>query len=379
MMDAMKYRWLLLLMMLYACRQPTYELRTELSPVPVFAAGESGYACFRIPAIIHLSADHLIAFAEGRRHGCSDTGDIDLVSKQSTDGGGTWSDLAVIWDDSVNTCGNPAPIFNQRTGKVHLLATWNLGSDHESEIIAQTSTDTRRVYVMESSDQGKSWSDAREITPDVKLPHWTWYATGPGSGLQKQRTPHRGRLIVACDHIEAESKKYFSHIIYSDDQGETWQLGGSSPKDQVNECEVAEIPGGILLLNMRNYDRTQKRRQIAVSRDGGATWDKQQYDSTLIEPICQASLQSYAFEDRSALLFSNPASEDRREKMTLRASEDWGISWAHRLVLHAGPAAYSDLVILEDGLIGCLFESGEESPYEQIVFARSQYLPVVSE
>ncbi len=125
---------------------------------------------------------------------------------------------------------------------------------------------------MKSIDDGKTWSAAKEITPQVKRKNWTWYATGPCHGIQLEKEEHKGRLVIPCDHIEAETGKYFSHVIFSDDYGETWQLGGATPQDQVNECTVAELPDGKLMLNMRNYDRTQKARKISISDDGGQTW-----------------------------------------------------------------------------------------------------------
>lgn len=334
----------------------------------VFESGKEGYACFRIPAIISGSDGQLLAFAEGRRGGCSDTGDIDLVMKQSEDYGQTWSPLEVVWDDGENTCGNPAPVLDVSTGRILLLTTWNLGSDREAQIIDQTSQDTRHVFVLSSEDNGKSWSPAHEITNSVKLSSWTWYATGPGSGIQLRQGNQQGRLMVACDHIEAETKKYYSHVIYSDDGGETWVLGGSTPTDQVNECEVAELSDGRLLLNMRNYNREHKNRQLAHSADGGLSWSTPFFHSTLVEPICQASMQAFETGGKRLLLFSNPASQEERVNMTLRLSEDDGESWPHSLVLHEGPSAYSDLVVLPEERIGCLYERGEASPYEGIVF-----------
>ena len=50
---------------------------------------------------------------------------------------------------------------------------------------------------------------------------------GPGSGIQIEHGPHKGRLVIPCDHIEADTKHYYSHIIYSDDHGKTWKLGGT--------------------------------------------------------------------------------------------------------------------------------------------------------
>jgi sialidase-1 len=215
-------------------------------------------------------------------------------------------------------------------------------------------------------DDGQTWQDPKEITTSVKQQNWTWYATGPGSGIQMARGRHKGRLILGCDHIEAGTKKYYSHIIYSDDHGLNWQLGGSSPFDQVNECEVVQLSDGKLMLNMRNYDRTQKTRQVAYSADGGSNWYSQHHDSTLIEPICQASLHAHA----KWIFFSNPSSSDARVNMTIKGSIDDAKSWSFRHQIHTGPSAYSDLVSLDYNHIGCLYERGTESAYEAIVFQR---------
>lgn len=179
--------------------------------------------------------------------------------------------------------------------------------------------------------------------------------------------------MVACDHIEAASKAYYSHVIYSDDHGQSWKLGGTTPEDKVNECEVAELFSGELLLNMRNYDRAKKFRQTAISEDGGLTWTRQRHDESLVEPICQASLQAYHFNDIKALLFSNPSNREKRVNMSVRVSFDDGHSWRDSIVLDPGPSAYSDLVTLYNGQIGCLFENGKDSPYETIVYAKLDF------
>jgi sialidase-1 len=312
----------------------------------------------------------VLAVADGRKGGASDTGNIDLRMRRSTDGGRTWDPVVTVWDDGPNTCGNPCPVVDRETGTIWMLMTWNRGDDHEPHIIAQTSRDTRRVFVSRSTDDGLTWAVPREITADVKLPGWTWYATGPGAGIQLERGPHRGRMVIACDHIEAGTGHYRSHVVYSDDHGATWKLGGSTPGHQVNECEVAELSDGRLLLNMRNYDRNQRTRQQAVSVDGGRTWTGQSHVPELADPICQASLRrlSWAGDGRqSVLLFANPAST-RRERMTLRASLDEGVTWPLSRLVDARPSAYSSLGILKDGRIGLLYEVGEKGPYERIVF-----------
>ena len=187
---------------------------------PLFSAHKDGYHTYRIPALAVTTKGTVLAFCEGRKGGGGDSGDIDLLVKRSLDQGQTWGDQHVIWDDGTNTCGNPCVVVDRETGTIWLLTTWNRGDDHEGEIIARKSHDTRRVFVTSSTDDGHSWAVPREITTDVKLTNWTWYATGPGGGIQLERGEHKGRLVIPCDHIEAGTKRYFSHVIYSDDHGQ---------------------------------------------------------------------------------------------------------------------------------------------------------------
>jgi len=362
-----------------ACAQtqpsPTRDASPGTSASPVqstpFVSGTEGYATFRIPAITVNGAGHLLAFCEGRKRGSGDAGDIDIVFKVSADGGKTWGKLGVIRDDGANTCGNPCVVRDAQTGVIWLLHTWNRGDDHESQIINQTSKDTRRVYLSSSSDDGRTWSQAREITADVKLTNWTWYATGPGAGIQLQHREYLGRLVIPCDHIEAGTKRYFSHVIYSDDHGKSWKLGGTTPGGQVNECEVVELADGALLLNMRSYDPARKARQSAISRNGGITWVEQKIVPELVDPICQASIRRLSWPQAGQpgmILFANAASE-QRERMTVRASFDEGRTWPVSRLLTAQPAAYSCLVALPDGLIGILYEAGPQNPYQAVVFS----------
>jgi sialidase-1 len=332
----------------------------------IFRSGTEGYSTFRIPAILTTNSGKIIAFAEGRVNSSSDTGDIDLVMRSSEDGGKTWSPLKIIWNDGNNVCGNPAPVIDRETGEILLLTTWNLGEDHEGDIIEGKSKDTRRVFVTSSSDEGENWTTPKEITSSVKKESWTWYATGPCHGIQLKYGDFKGRLVIPCDHIEKESKKYFSHIIYSDDNGKTWQLGGKTPQDQVNECTVAELPDGKLILNMRNYDRTQKSRKVSFSENGGLSWSDIQSDTALIESICQASM--LYTEEPEILWFLNPSSKNSRINMTLKSSSNLGKTWETAKVLNSGASAYSDLTLINSKTLGILYEGGKFSPYEGIVF-----------
>jgi sialidase-1 len=347
----------------------------------LWVGGQDGYQTYRIPALAVTANGTVLAFCEGRKASMSDTGDIDLLVKRSTDNGRTWSPQQIVWGDPGNTCGNPVPVVDRQTGTIWLLMAWNRGEDSGEQITARTSRDTRRVFVTGSNDDGLSWSAPREITGAVKHPDWTWYATGPGGGIQIEHGPHRGRLVIPCNHIEAatgQSYQNYSNVFYSDDHGKRWQLGGRTPQPGVNECQVVELPGGRLLLNMRNYhDYTKKvydskrERQVSFSDDGGLTWTAPRPDPALIEPVCQGAIHRCCWAadgTPGVLLLSNPASRSERVNMTVRASFDEGDTWPVSHVIHPGPSGYSDLAVLANGEIACVFEAGEKHCVEQIRF-----------
>lgn len=329
--------------------------------VDVFSGGEDGYHTFRIPAIVSTNAAALLALCEGRKDNGADAGDIDMVLRRSSDHGKSWGPLSVVYEEGGTakiTIGNPAPVVDRTTGTVWLPFCRN----------------NQRVFVTHSDDDGRTWSQPIEITATVKRPDWGWYATGPGSGIQLTVGPQAGRLVVPCDHRAGGDTTPWragghSHVIYSDDHGATWHLGGVT-SESMNECAVAELADGSLLLNMRSY-RGKNLRAVSRSADGGLTWSEPVEDPALIEPACQASMiRLFAPGEKgdtsTRMLFSNPASKSR-EKMTVRLSRDDGRTWPVSRTIYPGSAAYSSLVELGDGSIGLLYE---RDGYRQITFER---------
>lgn len=339
----------------------------------IFRKGENGIHTYRIPAIVQTSAGTILAFAEARHNSGSDTGDIDLVLKRSTDGGKTWGPVITVWDDKDNVCGNPSPVVDRSTGRIILLSTWNNGKDSEKEINTKKSIDSRKVFFSYSDDDGLTWSTPKEITRSTKRKGWTWYATGPCHATQLTS----GRIVVPCDHGEFTKEGTSvsgSHVIYSDNGGKTWRIGGVL--NVGNESTVTELENGRVMLNMRT-ERTGREehgygRLVAVSDDQGRTFGEPYYDNGLIEPVCNASIINYSTDGKpgSKLLFSNPETKNKRRNMTIRMSRDSGRYWERVCTLTEGPAAYSDLMVFPDGDVGILYECGEKSPYETITFSR---------
>jgi sialidase-1 len=348
-------------------RSPAESPAREPQYTDVYVAGDGAYHTYRIPSVIATTNGTLLAFAEGRRNGAGDAGDVDLVVRRSQDGGTSWSPIQVIGDNGPNTFGNPCPVVDTRTGTIWLLTTHSPGIYREKDIIAGTGQASRTVWTMKSDDDGVTWSTPVEITASVKQADWSWYATGPGVGIQTRT----GRLVIPANHVEGSSEAQRSHVFFSDDGGKSWSLGGSADAG-TNESQAVELVDGRLMLNMRNHPpKPENFRMVATSDDLGRTLSTASQDRTLIEPPAQASilrLTTSTTHDRNRLLFANPAST-KRERMTVRLSYDEGTSWPVARVIHEGPAAYSSLVVLPDLSIGALFENGARSPYEKITFA----------
>ena len=97
--------------------------------------------------------------------------------------------------------------------------------------------------------------------------------------------------MVPCDNQVAGTRRQQSHVIFSDDLGSTWKLGGAVGP-QCDECQVVELADGALMLNIRSY-RGNNRRLVSLSKDGGETWSPPMEDEALIEPVCQASIMRH--------------------------------------------------------------------------------------
>jgi len=340
----------------------------------VFVSGQEGYLAYRIPALIATPRGALLAFCEARKSSFEDDGDIDLLSRRSEDQGRTWLKPELVieeGDDAPIKFGNPTPVVDHETGAVWLA----VNRDHLDDNGARQGG---RLLLLRSEDDGRSWARPLDITEQIKQPGWGYYAFGPGIGIQIRRGPHRGRLILPANYRESFDKRQpsWSHVIYSDDHGQTWQLGGRLG-EHTNECQVVEVVEEgqpALLFNARNHrgrvglKEQAGKRLVARSRDGGLTWSAEQMDLALPDPPCQASLLRYSFPTDggpSRILFANPAGPGRSH-LTLRLSLDEGHTWPVSKLLYEGSAAYSCLARLPTGQVGVVFERDN---YGKLTFA----------
>lgn len=378
-------------------------------------AGDGDYHTYRIPAAVVTRDGSVVLLVEGRKGSQSDFAAIDLLSLRSPDGGRTWSKPEVVWSEGSNderiSIGNPTPVYDAITGRLWCVF----------------SRENQRVFVTSSYDAGGTWTRPQEITSAVRPASWMRYWTGPGHGLQLRQGRYRGRLMVPSCHLELESADggdtsvivMRSHMVFSDDHGQSWKIGGSTklateldrePARRLagkwipgeaswhgGECMVEELDDGRLYLVVRDQARYDGRKAFAYSSDGGETWTPMLLQPQLPDPGCQASIIRWNNPGKPGpdlFLYSGITIDDRtvkpvgdggdgskkkpeikegakgRQRLAVYVSADGCQSWLEAGVVHAGPAAYSDLVVLPDGDVLCFYEGGEKGAYESIRMAR---------
>ncbi len=360
----------------------------------LFVAGEGGYPSYRIPSLVVTPGGALLAACEARKTR-GDWSPIDILFVRSVDGGKTWSaprkldplpgterqNPAARRPDSATgiTNNNPLWIADRKTGAVHLLVC----------------QEYMRCFYARSEDDGKTFTAPVEITAAFEAFRqaydWKVLATGPGHGVQLRS----GRLVVPVWLSTARGpsahRPSVITTIYSDDHGTSWQCGEmvaneTDPLVNPSESVAVALADGGVLLNMRS-EALAHRRAIATSPDGATNWTRPKFDDALVEPICMASLCRYSLpgeNTRGRILFSNPANLERkdgkerpgmsrdRKNLTVRLSYDECDSWPVAKTLEAGPSAYSDLAVSQDGMIYCLYEHTprEEAPGPSIFLAK---------
>ena len=382
----MKKQWFFLSLFIVGCIM----LQAQTVKTVVFESGKEGHKSYRIPAVIKIPGNKLLAFCEGRVNGAGDFGDINIVMKRSTDNGKTWSSLSTIVDADSLQAGNPAPVVDLSDpaypkGRIFLF--YNTGNNHEGEV--RKGKGLREVWYVTSVDGGITWSTPTNITLQVHRPmqpvvnaaynykeDWRSYANTPGHALQLTAGKYSGRLYVAANHSQGNPKAkfedYFAHGFYTDDHGKTFHLSETINMPGGNEATAAEISNNGLMLNARNQKGDVRARIVARSNDGGQTWTSVAIDKNLPDPVCEGSLLNVGKKKGKQLLaFCNAADTLQRNNLTLRISYDEGVTWKVTIPIDKSEekkkdyTAYSDLVLVNKKNIGVLYEHDN---YKTIMF-----------
>lgn len=201
---------------------------------------------------------------------------IDIGLSRSTDGGRTWEPMRIIMDmgcwgglpEAQNGIGDPSILVDDRTGEVFVVAAWThgLGNDRAWTAVGDgyEPIETAQLMLASSRDDGRTWSEPRNLTRQIKQPHWNFTLQGPGRGI----TMRDGTLVFPIQYIDS-TRVPNAGVMYSLDHGATWHTHGHA-RTNTTESQVAEAAPGVLMLNMRDNRRTG--RAVCTTRDMGRTW-----------------------------------------------------------------------------------------------------------
>ncbi|WP_286761440.1 sialidase family protein [Salegentibacter sp. UBA1130] len=309
------------------------------------AEAKENIACYRIPSLITAPNGDIIAAIDERVPSCADlrgSKDINIVQRRSTDNGRTWSEIETVVDfPEGESASDPSMIVDEETEEIFMFYNF-MDLDNEANIYY--------LHVVSSKDNGKTWTEPRDITTEIAKDEWHKDFKFITSGRGTQTSS--GRLLHTLVNLDNGL-----HLFGSDDHGENWFLI-DTPIQPADESKVIELADGRYMINAR-VNTGEGHRYVHISDDKGESWETRP-ETKLTDPGNNASIIRYTRDgenEKDILLFSNSNDAEERKNLSVRISYDEGETWSEGKIIYPGSAAYSDLTVLENGDIGVFFEA----------------------
>ena len=320
---------------------------------------------FRIPFMAVCKDGTIVAGGDIRYNGGADHGFISLGTKRSTDGGKTWENPVVaIANKGVDTqysrCMDGTIIYNEKLDKLFLLGnSWETGDVGWSQVQTPGRDTNWDVLLATSSDRGISWSQPTSLAN--LLPNgYNAFIGGVGQGIVMKNGTMVFPIQLNPTGKNAGDGRTKSGIIYSENNGTTWQISASFTDMPCSECMVVEW-GGALWLNCRSDNN--EHRMIYKSTNLGTTWE---YVQSLSEASdfgvsCQGSMITVAYGEDTFILSSNPKHKTERTTLTVKVMNRIGSDWVNATtVIPWGYDGYSCLAYDKwNKKLYIVFESGD--------------------
>lgn len=238
----------------------------------------------------------------------------------------------------------------------------------------------RPAYVY-SDDGGATFSGVTYM--DTMFPMADWgdlLNFGTGHGVQIQNGEYKGRLILSAYHRHPVSigttdrKNFASRVIYSDDGGDTYQIGAVLDNPQkLNEWQAVEtFDGG--LVGLLRIGSGNSQTYIAYSYDGGATFTEPKITDGVAGAGAKAGFTqiSNSFDySTPKLVASRPrdavADPNNRVDPHIWVSYDDGETFPHIVKVATGICQYSDISSINPDNVLLIYCGGDHALGDQII------------
>ncbi len=231
------------------------------------------------------------------------------------------------------------------------------------------------IFMMTSDDGGNTFSQPVDITHYYKRDSdGVFLGVGPGVGITLNNEKYKGRILAPC-YILGKAL-----VLISDDNGITWRRNKADFCENIDECQLVEMPDGKVFCFGR--PKGGGKIPISVSYDGGESFNHLPSVSPKV-PQCQRSVisipKSFVLPDSLEndgrfILLSTPTGHSGKDvtrtdgKVFLGRIDNEEIKWLKSYDItdsvkyasfekYADFYAYSCLSILDDNTIGLIYEA----------------------
>lgn len=329
----------------------------------LFAPGDYSSTNYRIPAIVTAHDGSIVVATDKRKYNQTDLPeDIDVMVRRSTDGGVNWAEPITIAEGQGYGAGYGDAALVKTRNQNELLAIYVGGPGFSGA----TASNPMHVYINKSPDNGLTWTEKVDITnqlygstcSDATRSTWQSMFISSGGGMRMSD----GTIAFIGVVRETASGGISNYVVYSEDNGTTWQVSSCCMSSNGNEGKITELNDGSWLVSIRNQNKGA--RYYNISTDRGQTWQGIKQWTELIEPGCNGDILYYTSQndgyDKNRILHTIPYGMTR-QNVCVFVSYDEGSTWPIRKSICKTGAAYSSISMLPDGTIGAFIEENYES------------------
>ena len=344
-------------------------INASQAAAPLFQKGlitgpTPAYSHPRYVSLARLTNHDLLAVYSGM--GNADPDQVGIWSSYSQDHGATWSSSILALDRPNIMDADPSIVVGR--DRVQIVST-----TRKAQELIET-----KFYTATSRDQGRTWA------PGEKINHAHNYSSGK---LQAATRLRNGRLLMPfcwdaiLEHkgsvIKEQAERNMlsvASVLYSDDDGHTWQPGGDLDITGVpgggginglDEICIAELSdGSIYALCRTGTDRLYEAR----SSDQGLSWSKPK-PSPFVASNAPASMIVLDQPKGAVVVVWNETTKDDRKPLSVAYSRDNCRSWSQSKILTADYSPYPSITQAANGqIVAAWFEQAAGGT--AIAFAR---------